>query len=96
MKVRVSGKARAELIEIYRYLAERNPDAAESTLQDINSKFRQLSHFPFLGRERPELATNLRSALVRTYLIFYTVADEQVVIVRVIDGRMDIRKEFQR
>ena len=96
MKVRVSGKARAELLQIYSYLAERNPAAAESVLQEINSKLHQLSHFPFMGRERSEFAPSLRSTLVRTYLIFYTVSDEQIVIMRVVDGRMDVDKEFQR
>ena len=96
MKVRVSGKARADLLQIHSYLAERNPAAAESVLQDINSKLRQLSHFPFMGRERPEFAQNLRSALVRTHLIFYTVTGDQIVIMRVVDGRMDVDKEFRR
>ena len=96
MKVRVSAKARSDLFQIYRYLAERNPAAAEGILQDIDAKMRQLSHFPFMGRERPELAAHLRSALVHTYLIFYSVADDHLVVVRVIDGRTDVSKELQR
>lgn len=96
MKVRVSAKARADLLQIYRYLAERNPAVAESVLQDIDAKLRQLSHFPFMGRERPEFAPHLRSALVHTYLIFYTVTNDHLVVVRVVDGRMDVSKELQR
>lgn len=96
MKVRVSGKARAELLNIYRYMAERNPTAAESMLQDIDAKLRQLSHFPFMGRERPEFAPNLRSVLIRTYLVFYIVDKQEIVIMRIVDGRMDLDKEFQR
>jgi plasmid stabilization system protein ParE len=57
MKVRISGKARAELLDIYAYFAARNPAAAERTLQDINAKLRQLSHFPFMGREPNLLQT---------------------------------------
>ena len=96
MKVRISRKARIELLDIYAYLAERNPTSAESILQEINSRLRQLSRFPFMGRERSEFAANLRSALVRTYLIYYTVTDDEIVIMRVVDGRMDVDKEFQR
>jgi toxin ParE1/3/4 len=96
MKIRISGKARIELMQIYSYLAERNADVAETFLQDINSKLRQLSNFPFMGRERPELAPHLRSVLVRTYLILYRVIDEQIVITRVVDGRMDVDKEVRR
>ena len=76
MKILISGKGRGDLLEIYRYLAERNPDAAESTAADMNFKLRQLSDFPFMGRERSELAPKLRSVLVRTFLIFYTINDE--------------------
>jgi toxin ParE1/3/4 len=96
MQVRVSGKARADLLQIYRYLAERNPAAAESLLHDIDAKLRQLSHFPFMGRERPEFAPNLRSAVVHTHLIFYVVADDCLMVVRIVDGRMDVSKELQR
>ena len=96
MKVRISGKARRELLEIYSYLVERNPAAAERALADVNSKLHQLSRFPFMGRERPEFARNLRSVLVGTYLVFYTVANDHIVIMRVVDGRMDVDKEFRR
>ena len=95
MKIRISGKARAELVEIYRYLVERNPAAAENSLNDIDTRLRQLSRFPFMGRERPELAENLRSVLAGTHLIFYSIGDDEIVVMRVIDGRMDIDKEFR-
>jgi len=61
-----------------------------------SKKLQQLTHFPFMGRERPEFTPSLRSVLVRTYLIFYTVEKTEVIIVRIIDGRMDLDKEFQR
>ena len=47
-----------------------------------------------MGRERPELAAGLRSLLVWSYVIFYRV-DSEIVIVRFVDGRMDIDREFQ-
>lgn len=96
MNIRISGKARGDLLGIYRYLAERNADVAESTVVDVDSKLRRLRDFPFMGRERSELSPNLRSILVRTFLIFYTVADDGILVLRVIDGRMDIDKEFRR
>lgn len=96
MKVRLSGKARSDLVRIYRYLADRNPAAADELAAEIDLKLNQLSHFPFIGRTRSELAPNLRSMTVRTFLLFYRVRDEQIEIVRVIDGCMDIQKELQR
>jgi plasmid stabilization system protein ParE len=29
-------------------------------------------------------------------VIFYTVADDQIIIMRAIDGRMDVHEEFHR
>jgi plasmid stabilization system protein ParE len=59
MKIRISGKARSELIEIYRYLARHNPVAAERAVADIDFRLRQLSDFPLMGRQRPEFAPDL-------------------------------------
>ena len=95
MKIRIAGKARTELIEIYRYLAQHNPTAAERTLADIDFRLRQLASFPLMGRQRPELAPGLRSILAGTHLVFYRIGDEEVTVLRVIDGRMDIHKELK-
>ena len=96
MKVLLSDKASRDLLRIYSYIAERNPTAAEVLVQRIDEKFDQLSDLPFIGRERSSLAPGLRSVIVGTHLIFYTVSPDSITIVRVIDGRMDIDEEFRR
>jgi toxin ParE1/3/4 len=96
MRIRVSERAERDLLRINRYLRERNPSAADDILSRIDRKFDQLSHFPFIGRERSSMASGVRSALVGTHLIFYVMHEEQIIIVRVIDGRMDIDAEFRR
>jgi toxin ParE1/3/4 len=96
MKIFVSDKARRDLLHTFSYLAERNPTAAEVFLRAIDGKFEQLCRFPFIGRERSSLVEGLRSVLVRTHLIFYTVEQDRITIVRVIDGRMDVDEELQK
>ena len=64
MKVRISGKAKDDLRQVYRFLSERNPAVADNLVTDIDSKLELLGRFPYMGRERPELASNLRSVLV--------------------------------
>ena len=96
MKIFVSAKAKQDLLQIFSYVAGRNQAAADTIIESIDRKFEQLSRFPFIGRERASLATGLRSIVVRTHLIFYTVERERISIVRVIDGRMDVDEEFQR
>jgi toxin ParE1/3/4 len=94
MKLLVSDKANWDLLRTYSYLAQRSPTAAESVLRRIDEKFNQLLSLPFIGRERPSLAQGLRSVVVGTLVIFYTVGQDSITIVRVIDGRMD--EEFRR
>jgi toxin ParE1/3/4 len=92
----LNDQADADLLQIYRYLAERNPAAAESLARDIDGKFKNLSRFPFIGRDRSTLAPGIRSIVTHPYVIFYKVEDERVVIARVLHGRRDIDAEFQR
>jgi toxin ParE1/3/4 len=96
MKVLLSDKARADLLRIYRYIAERNPTAAETLVRRIDEKFDQIAGLPFIGRERSSLAPGVRSGIVGNYLIFYTASADSITVVRVIDGRMDIDEEFRR
>jgi toxin ParE1/3/4 len=96
MEILISDKAKRDLLNLYSYLAERNPAAAATIIQAIDEKFAQLSRFPFIGPERSSLSQGLRGVVVRTQLIFYTVGQDRITIVRVIDGRMDVDEELQR
>lgn len=96
MRILISTKAEADLFDIYSYLHERNPTAAEAALQRINQKFEQLSVLPFIGRVRTSLAEGLRNVVVGTHVIFYLVGPDALTVVRVIDGRRDIDEEFRR
>jgi toxin ParE1/3/4 len=96
MQVVLSDKARFDLLRIYRYLDERSPNAADAFIRRVDSNFENLARFPFIGRERSNLAPGLRCLVVGLHLIFYTVNDDRIIIVRVIDGRMDVDEEFHR
>jgi toxin ParE1/3/4 len=59
--------------------------------------FRSVSmncEFPFLGPDRSELRASLRGLLMDGYIAFYIVETDRIVIVRVIDGRMNIKREM--
>jgi toxin ParE1/3/4 len=96
MKVIVSDRADADLVQIYRHLSDQSPAGAESIAREIAGKIRNLSDFPFIGRERSSLAHGLRSVVVYPYVVFYTVDPDSIVIVRVLHGHRDIDSEFQR
>ncbi len=96
MRLVVSDKARSDLLRIYHYLEERSPNAAVAFARRINTNFDNLVRFPFVGRERSWLAQGIRCLVVGLYLVFYVVGSEDITIVRVIDGRMDVDEEFYR
>jgi toxin ParE1/3/4 len=51
----------------------------------------RLVDLPQLGTARPDYGEAMRCYVVRPYLIFYRDAAEGMEIVRVIDGRRDVR-----
>jgi toxin ParE1/3/4 len=96
MKVFLSEKARSDLLQFYGYLVERTPSAARAALETINAKFANLTQFPFIGRERSTLGPRVRSLVAGTQVIFYTVEEDRIIVIRILDGRRDIDEEFKR
>ncbi len=96
MRVVVSLRARSDVLNIHSYLAERSLVAADRMLVRISQRFDELKEFPFLGPDRSELRASLRGLLMDGYIAFYIVETDRVVIVRVVDSRMDIEREMSK
>ncbi len=94
MKVVVSAKAYADLQNIYLFLAERDQGAAERAVAHINKQFASLGAFPQLGRPWPEPDAGTRRLVAGGYLLFYREKGESLLILRVLDGRMDVEAEL--
>ncbi|MGX1101638.1 MULTISPECIES: type II toxin-antitoxin system RelE/ParE family toxin [Bradyrhizobium] len=92
----VSLRARSDILDIHSYLAERSPSAADRMLARLSERFDELSEFPQLGPDRSELGPSLRGLLIEGYIAFYLVETDRIVIVRVLDGRTDIEREFSK
>ena len=60
-----------DLIDIWNYIADDNEAAADRMLDRIEGVLQMLSEQPKAGRERLELAPELRSFPVGNYLLFY-------------------------
>ena len=87
-------KAEEDLLEIWSYIADDNPDAADKLLDDIDAACGTLAENPVSGRAREELATNLRSFAVGNYLIFYRPNEDGIVVIRVLHGSRDLPELF--
>jgi toxin ParE1/3/4 len=96
VRVVVSLRARSDILDIHKYLSERSPIAADRALVRLSERFNELCDFPFLGPDRSELRASLRGLVIDIYIAFYIVEADRIVIVRVLDGRRDLAKEFVR
>jgi toxin ParE1/3/4 len=90
LAIRRSPRARADLVEIWLYIAERNPAAADRVLDAIEHSLPRDWTQSLMGRERPEVAAGIRSFVVMSWTVFYRVEDDSADIVRIVHGARDI------
>lgn len=92
-KIRWSHEAEQWLKEIYEYISEDNPTAAEKVVSGIYDKAQKLSDFPQLGhkyREEPE--GDIRILLYGHYRIAYIISGNYIDILGVFHGALDIER----
>ncbi|MCQ8105891.1 type II toxin-antitoxin system RelE/ParE family toxin [Methylomonas sp. SURF-2] len=89
-----TSQSEEDLIEIWLYIAQDNPTAADRVLDDIEQRFVMLADNPQMGRYRPDIAPELRYFISGKYLILYRTLNDGVQIVRVIHGARDLPNEF--
>jgi toxin ParE1/3/4 len=81
-----SRQAEDDLIEIWRYIARDNPDAADRLLDRIERVVELLARHPLMGAARPDLRKDLRYFVSGRYLILYRPIAGGVEVVRVVHG----------
>ncbi len=91
-KIERSSQAQRDLVDLWLYIANDNPAAADKFLDQIETICKLLSASPLLGRSREELGRSLRSFPVGDYLIFYRPKRMGIVLVRVLSGYRDLDK----
>jgi toxin ParE1/3/4 len=97
LRVVLSPSADADLTSIWRRIAERNPDAADRTIERIANAFHRLLQFPRSGRLREELGPGLRSYVIRPrYVAVYRLEAECLEVVHVLHHARDVGPLFSR
>jgi toxin ParE1/3/4 len=86
--------AEADLYDIWWYIAQDNPKAADGLLDKIEERCTMLARCPEMGASRDELMDGLRSLPVGNYVIFYLPINHGIEIVRVLSGMRDIDALF--
>ncbi|MBW9073228.1 MULTISPECIES: type II toxin-antitoxin system RelE/ParE family toxin [Agrobacterium] len=94
-------RARSDVKKIYIDIGKSQPLAAERYFARFRAKAERLVDHPHLGERHPEIFPSARMLVEAPYVILYeTVPDTDgdeiysVEIVRVIDGRRDLRTLF--
>lgn len=90
-QTRLSVRASEDLLELWLYVAESNPTAADRILDNIERVVGLLAENPRMGRERSELLSGIRSFAVVPWVIFYRVEpDQSIMVARIIHGARDL------
>lgn len=93
-KIFKSLRAKADLIEIWDYIAEDSESRADAFVVKIHEKFLALSERPGIGRAREELGEGIRSFPIGRYIIFYHAVSEGIEVVRVLHASRDLEAIF--
>jgi toxin ParE1/3/4 len=94
--LRRTAQAEEDLIELWLYIAQDNPSAADRLLEEIEDKCSLLVANPQLGRARPDIAADCRSFPVGRYLILYRLIPDGIEVVRVVQGSRRLEDLFPR
>jgi len=92
----VTPLAKADLREIFRYIAKDNLPAAERLLEQLHDRFAQVARNPQSGELRPSIGEGVRSVSVGNYVIIFRPNKKKLQIVRVIHGARDIETIFRK
>lgn len=86
--------AEADLEDIWWYIAQDDPAAADRLLDHIEERCQTLAQFPLMGVSREALLPSLRSVAVGNYVVFYLPLADGIDIVRVLPGMRDLDAFF--
>jgi toxin ParE1/3/4 len=90
MRVKLSTLIKGDLAAIADYIAQDNPERAVTFIQEIRREFARIGRTPLLYRLRPEIAADVRMAIVGQYVILFRVVGKIIRIERVVYGGRDL------
>jgi toxin ParE1/3/4 len=97
MRIRLAPRARADLDEIWLYIARESGSQAIATrtVASITDKFGLFAKFPHVGKSlESELRPNVRTFPVNSHMIFYSTKPGEIRILRIIHASRDAQAVF--
>ena len=93
-RVRISPRAKADLDEIWTYIAQRNEQAADRLVDRITERCEMLGRQPMIGESVGEISPGFRCVSLGNYVIYYEFEADTVRIRRVVHGARDLSQFF--
>jgi len=86
-----SRAAEQDLLDLWEYIAQDNPVAADVVVAEVEAVLQRLREQPSAGHRRPDLtAADVRFWTVRRYLLVYPFDERKLQVVRILSGYRDI------
>ncbi len=93
-RYRISPLAEQDLEAIGDFIAQDSPRRALTFIAELRKQCAIIAASPKACRMRPELGDKIRSSAYGNYVIFFQDEPEELCIVRVLHGAMDIESRF--
>jgi len=91
MKVHWTDTAEGHLDALYAYIAQDSPEYAKRMVDRLTRRSQQIAEFPFSGRRVPEYDIDqIREVIEGPYRIIYHIKPDQIDVLAVIHGAMDV------
>ena len=90
-----SPKASTDLDAVADYIAEDNPQRAQSFIEELLAVCAEIPATPKGYPARPELGKGVRVALHGRYMIFFRERSDEIRIERVLHGARDLVRAFK-
>lgn len=93
-RIRLTPLADQDLVQIWHFIAQDDPVAADRLLDLLEEKYKLLAENPHMGPARPDIAKELRYLPVGNCLLLYRVIPNGIELVRVVHGARDLQQLF--
>ena len=92
--IRLSPAAADDLDATLVYLTTYNPEAGLNWLHNIEEFFKVLSQYPSMGLPFDHIRPTMRCAIKNQYRILYRVFDHEIIIIRILHPRRNIKDDL--
>jgi toxin ParE1/3/4 len=94
-RINYSPKAEQDLRDIWRAVAENNPDAADRLLMRIFDKIELAAGQPQMGSPRSDVSPRLRILIEGSYIVLYEPSNDGIFVIAVVHGARDRDNWFE-